>query len=127
GRRPLHAPASRSARTPTQGCAAGEAIGRSRREVSLEHRCRSPYLPAATAGFVQAAGAATATGWPDPADALRGHSSVGRALEWHSRGRGFDSPWLHQSPDDPSGRVTVFPCRAERYSPGEAQDLVVAM
>src|SRR5262249_23218291 len=25
-----------------------------------------------------------------------GHSSVGRALEWHSRGRGFDSPWLHQ-------------------------------
>src|SRR5690606_30529090 len=96
-------------------------------EVSLEHRRRSPYLPAATAGFVEAAGAVTATGWPDPADALRGHSSVGRALEWHSRGRGFDSPWLHQSPDDPSGRVTVFPCRAERYSPGEAQDLVVAM
>jgi hypothetical protein len=26
-----------------------------------------------------------------------GHSSVGRALEWHSRGQGFDSPWLHQS------------------------------
>ena len=25
-----------------------------------------------------------------------GHSSVGRALEWHSRGQGFDSPWLHQ-------------------------------
>ena len=25
-----------------------------------------------------------------------GHSSVGRALEWHSRGRRFDSPWLHQ-------------------------------
>ncbi len=24
-----------------------------------------------------------------------GHSSVGRALEWHSRGQGFDSPWLH--------------------------------
>jgi hypothetical protein len=28
-------------------------------------------------------------------DSWRGHSSVGRALEWHSRGRGFDSPWLH--------------------------------
>jgi hypothetical protein len=28
----------------------------------------------------------------------RGHSSVGRALEWHSRGRGFDSPWLHHLP-----------------------------
>ena len=27
---------------------------------------------------------------------LWGHSSVGRALEWHSRGQGFDSPWLHQ-------------------------------
>ena len=27
-----------------------------------------------------------------------GHSSVGRALEWHSRGRGFDSPWLHHHP-----------------------------
>ncbi len=25
-----------------------------------------------------------------------GHSSVGRALEWHSRGQGFKSPWLHQ-------------------------------
>ncbi len=25
-----------------------------------------------------------------------GHSSVGRALQWHCRGRGFDSPWLHQ-------------------------------
>jgi hypothetical protein len=28
---------------------------------------------------------------------LWGHSSVGRALEWHSRGRRFDSAWLHQS------------------------------
>lgn len=26
-----------------------------------------------------------------------GHSSVGRALEWHSRGQGFDSPCLHQT------------------------------
>ncbi len=25
-----------------------------------------------------------------------GISSVGRALEWHSRGQGFDSPILHQ-------------------------------
>jgi putative endonuclease len=24
-----------------------------------------------------------------------GHSSVGRALEWHSRGRRFDPVWLH--------------------------------
>ena len=27
-----------------------------------------------------------------------GHSSVGRALEWHSRGQGSDSPCLHQKP-----------------------------
>ena len=26
----------------------------------------------------------------------RGRSSVGRALEWHSRGQGFDSPRLHR-------------------------------
>ena len=26
---------------------------------------------------------------------VRGYSSVGRALEWHSRGQGFDSPYLH--------------------------------
>ena len=25
-----------------------------------------------------------------------GHSSAGRALEWHSRGQEFDPPWLHQ-------------------------------
>ena len=25
----------------------------------------------------------------------RGHSSVGRALPWHGRGQGFESPWLH--------------------------------
>jgi hypothetical protein len=27
---------------------------------------------------------------------IRGHSSVGRAFEWHSKGRRFDSAWLHQ-------------------------------
>ena len=24
-----------------------------------------------------------------------GHSSAGRALAWHARGRGFESHWLH--------------------------------
>ena len=33
-----------------------------------------------------------------PAALLRGHSSVGRALESHSRGPGFESPWLHTLP-----------------------------
>src|SRR6516225_1905874 len=27
---------------------------------------------------------------------LRGHSSAGRALAWHARGRRFDPAWLHQ-------------------------------
>ena len=30
------------------------------------------------------------------AKTIWGCSSVGRALEWHSRGQGFDSPHLHQ-------------------------------
>src|SRR5258708_1705001 len=29
-------------------------------------------------------------------DKLRGHSSAGRALAWHARGRRFDPAWLHQ-------------------------------
>src|ERR1700757_5229450 len=28
--------------------------------------------------------------------ATRGHSSAGRALAWHARGRRFDPVWLHQ-------------------------------
>src|SRR5689334_20353201 len=29
--------------------------------------------------------------------ALRGHSSAGRALAWHARGRRFDPAWLHHA------------------------------
>ena len=29
-------------------------------------------------------------------DSLRGYSSVGRALDWQSRGQGFESPYLHR-------------------------------
>ena len=40
----------------------------------------------------------TPAGRPDGAtDDLRGHSSVGRAPEWHSGGRRFDSAWLQFS------------------------------
>src|ERR1700693_3629852 len=28
---------------------------------------------------------------------LRGHSSAGRALAWHARGRRFDPAWLHHA------------------------------
>src|SRR5690349_16701766 len=47
---------------------------------------------------------------------LRGHSSAGRALAWHSRGRRFDPAWLHQP--SPASRATVgkptFPPRSSR-------------
>src|ERR1043166_6773770 len=35
----------------------------------------------------------------------RGRSSVGRALEWHSRGQGFDSPRLHGVAREYAGRL----------------------
>src|SRR6188508_216808 len=31
-----------------------------------------------------------------------GHSSAGRALQWHCRGRRFDPDWLHQDPAVPA-------------------------
>src|SRR5215831_6604678 len=37
----------------------------------------------------------------------RGRSSVGRALEWHSRGQGFDSPRLHGEANRIAGRLAV--------------------
>jgi hypothetical protein len=43
-----------------------------------------------------------------------GRSSVGRALEWHSRGQGFDSPRLHLVENEPCDNVRrgVFPFSA---------------
>ena len=37
--------------------------------------------------------------------ALRGLSSVGRALAWHARGRGFESHRLHSAKQDNRGRT----------------------
>src|SRR5215475_11464931 len=42
---------------------------------------------------------------------LRGHSSAGRALAWHARGRRFDPAWLHQ------------PSLASRASAGQAREV----
>ncbi len=39
---------------------------------------------------------------------LWGFSSVGRALEWHSRGQGFESPKLHQNNLIPPFQVGFF-------------------
>jgi hypothetical protein len=38
----------------------------------------------------------------------RGCSSVGRALEWHSRGQGFDPPQLHQKIQRAAFRTLPF-------------------
>jgi hypothetical protein len=51
--------------------------------------------------------------------ARRGHSSVGRALQWHCRGPGFESPWLHT--ERPGFSFTVS--RAFSLSPGYATRL----
>jgi hypothetical protein len=36
-------------------------------------------------------------GWPNVRALSWGHSSAGRALAWHARGRRFDPVWLHQT------------------------------
>src|ERR1700730_13916145 len=38
-----------------------------------------------------------------------GHSSAGRALAWHARGRGFEPPWLHHSAAIPLVLVEAEP------------------
>ena len=43
-----------------------------------------------------------------------GCSSLGRALEWHSRGKGFDPPHLHQKRDDSFGYRLFFHYEGER-------------
>ena len=47
-----------------------------------------------------------------------GYSSVGRALEWHSRGRRFDPDYLHhESADFISGfRIFDVFCRGENFA-----------
>src|SRR5262249_18314377 len=51
--------------------------------------------------------------WPSDFQFLiiRGHSSVGRAREWHSRGRRFDPAWLHHVSQELSTKiyVDIFP------------------
>ena len=52
-----------------------------------------PARNSATCAKVVAFCSATCYNMPCP----WGYSSVGRALEWHSRGQGFDSPYLHHA------------------------------
>ena len=50
-----------------------------------------------------------------PVSRLWGRSSVGRALEWHSRGRGFDSLRLHL----PFGMISTPPTQPRTPTVGE--------
>ena len=55
----------------------------------------------------------TARAASQPSTGCRGISSVGRALEWHSRGQGFESPILHSNQEETDlapGRAGVFSC-----------------
>src|SRR5882672_4177231 len=45
-------------------------------------------------------------------DKLRGHSSAGRALAWHARGRRFDPAWLHHA--SPFGLRVAQPRRSPK-------------
>jgi putative endonuclease len=47
---------------------------------------------------------------------LRGHSSAGRALAWHARGRRFDPAWLHHA--SPFGLRVAQPRDARRTKRG---------
>src|SRR6201987_1320332 len=47
---------------------------------------------------------------------LRGHSSAGRALAWHARGRRFDPAWLHHASS--FGLRVAQPRRARRTKRG---------
>src|SRR5882724_11338616 len=49
-------------------------------------------------------------------DKLRGHSSAGRALAWHARGRRFDPAWLHHA--SPFGLRVAQPRDARRTKRG---------
>ena len=63
-------------------------------------RSEAGLLPVREAGIIPRAAR------HDPGQRFRGHSSAGRALQWHCRGRRFDPVWLHQSNQgvSPQGR-----------------------
>jgi hypothetical protein len=60
---------------------------------------------------------------------LRGHSSVGRALQSHCRGRGFESPCLH--PNNQTGLIArsfllpLFDAKAKRPDQILVRSLVI--
>src|SRR5580692_6223989 len=79
---------NRKEKTPTSPTSSA-ATSRTRRKDNRNFSHRRFDHRTAEAGVVLPATATTDI-------RFRGHSSVGRALEWHSRGHRFDSDWLHQ-------------------------------
>ena len=90
-RRRLSAPPTRERPTPDEEARVAKTGPRRKHECT---RCVAGGAPPAHGIRLPGRGLATTVRRPSPP---WGHSSVGRALEWHSRGRGFDSPWLHHS------------------------------
>ena len=60
---------------------------------------------------------------------LRGRSSVGRALAWHARGQGFDSPRLHHLFEDvlkiAQGNPWAIFFRIARINPPEGGNALI--
>ena len=53
--------------------------------------CKKPLTFSGSTAIISKSSGTTPNPW--------GCSSLGRALEWHSRGKGFDPPHLHHKPD----------------------------
>ena len=77
----------------------------------------------------------TGSKWPDVAIRAAGgtipgppwgRSSIGRALEWHSRGKGFDSPQLHH-PFSRSSSFTDPPPPGHAVSRGDGGSVVQSL
>src|SRR5262249_53640934 len=107
-------PSSRSRKRATRTSPTSSATSRTRRSSSAlspadRANRRAPWSEAV--GFVRILQRSRTRLIPTPRPAW-GHSSVGRAVEWHSRGQGFDSPWLHQflsfDPDRRCDLLVVF-------------------
>ena len=125
--RSTRSPTSRAPTTSESRAVTGDAGARSnprpsasRGRASTPRRAHFPLAPPCPLAYIapHAGGSARDLRW--------GHSSVGRALEWHSRGQGFDPPWLHQSNQakassysKPEG-LCRFPTAGETALPGSS-------
>jgi hypothetical protein len=55
---------------------------------------------------------------------LGGHSSVGRAFGWHSKGWRFDPAWLHQVKTNPKSKNIIDKISRQDISTQEDLDIM---